>query len=125
MGFLLWARSFSPPHPQDPPATMNNIASQFHWNWFDGVAACGFLFLLAKTLNSHRDRIYNPSLISKYWEAFEKMEGVKRGSAASACLDFLRVGDWEKVKEPERVEDVLDFFEDLGFNLKHKQLSIQ
>jgi hypothetical protein len=127
IGFLVMAGRWLDPyrlatHPAVNPQTalMDGDA-----HWLFAAGACAFLFLLAKSINTHRDRIYNPLLISRYWDAFEKMEGDKRPAAAQACLDFLKVGDWAKVSEPERIEDVLDFFEDLGFNLKNKQLSIE
>ena len=130
MGFLVVAGRWLAPRSPSNSLPMNHqsvaaIGQQVQSDWFLAAVACAFLFLLAKTFNSHRDRVYNPTLVSKFWDAFEKMEERKRAAAASACIDFLKAGDWGKVKEPERIEVVLDFLEDLGFNLKHKQMSIQ
>jgi len=89
--------------------------------------------LLCKTWLEYNRRKYDPALIFQLQEDFEELDP-KREEAATVCIAFLqRAGEenekekerWKLVnpREREKVEPVLDFFEDVGFYLKGDQFS--
>ncbi len=87
--------------------------------------------LISKTWLECNRRRYDPALIFTLQKDFESLE-TKRAEAATVCIAFLRKTDepdetkrWTLVdsREREKVEPVLDFFEDVGFYLHGDQFS--
>ena len=87
--------------------------------------------LILKTFVEYRHKKYDFELVFIFDEAFEKLIP-KRVEAVEVCKKYLDLksqkGDVEKwgemeAKEREKVEPVLDFFEDIGFYLHGNQIS--
>jgi hypothetical protein len=97
------------------------------------VAAFLIAMIVAKTILEYKRRKFDSSLITGFQRQFDKLwdDGI-RDKAARSCLMFLNVKSekpererWAKVNMAERqqIEDVLDFFEDLGFYLNGDEFS--
>ena len=88
------------------------------------------LVIIIKTWLEYRRKTYDPALIFQFQKEFDLLE--EKGSrlqAAKACMAFLNMPkasrNWETLssKDHEKVERLLDFFEDVGFYLNGDQFS--
>lgn len=91
------------------------------------LPACVLLVLLvAKTCFQYQNRTYDPMWALRFQTIFDDMQG-KRQKAAQALLKHN--GDRKNVdahmSELSDVDDVLDFFEDIGFYVKGGQISAE
>jgi len=88
--------------------------------------------LVCKTWLEYNRRKYDPELMFTLQKDFDALDE-ERALAATVCIAFLSGADkeadetkrWTLVdpREREKVEPVLDFFEDVGFYLKGDQFS--
>jgi len=101
------------------------------WKAAIGTGIVLIVLLILKTRVEYKRRKYDYTLAFILDEWFEKLE-LQRSEAAKVCKKYLDLksqkGDMEKwgdiaVEEREKVEPVLDFFEDLGFYLHGDQIS--
>jgi hypothetical protein len=87
-----------------------------------------FIFFL-RFWSEYRKRIYDSDLANKYQHDFDNPDMInKRKMAAKAIKEELteNMDDAKNVtKWKEKVDDVLDFFEDLGFYVRGDQMSAQ
>jgi len=102
--------------------------SVLHWGVVVGVLL--FLLIVVKTWLEYRKRTYDPTLIFQFQREFDALEEKDvRIDAANVCITFLKLPEdsrkWKSLprKEQEKLEPVLDFFEDLGFYLNGDQFS--
>ncbi|MGA3284730.1 MAG: hypothetical protein ABSD57_09770 [Verrucomicrobiota bacterium] len=90
------------------------------------------VFLIPKWMMEYRCRTYDPNLIFNFQEYFDKIEPA-RSEAAKVCAEYLNlekdgrdeIQKWEMIDGDKRdkLEPILDFFDDLGFFLKGDQFS--
>lgn len=89
------------------------------------------IVLIVKTAVEYRHKKYDFELVFIFDEAFEKLIP-QRKDAANVCKKYLdlksqkgEIEKWGEIesKEREKVEPVLDFFEDVGFYLHGNQIS--
>jgi hypothetical protein len=100
---------------------VQSAASSSVWLWLLIGLLAGLLFFAIQASFEYRKRTYDPTWALKYQEDFYQEGFVKRRAAAATnILKHLR-----SANEPisSDVDDVLDFFEDLGFYCKGDQIS--
>jgi hypothetical protein len=118
-------------------AAAGNTTVETHFlklSFWLGIVILGSLLvlLIPKWINEYRSQTYNPDLIFKFQEYFDKIEPA-RSEAAKVCAEFLNLEKdgrdetrkWELIggDKRDKLEVVLDFFEDLGFYLNGDQFS--
>jgi hypothetical protein len=110
------------------PESTQFALSVLHWAVFIGIVL--FLLIVVKTWLEYRRRTYDPTLIFQFQKEFDLLEEkCIRADGAKVCISFLERSEdsrqWKTVPRPEqeKLEPVLDFFEDLGFYLNGDQLS--
>jgi hypothetical protein len=62
----------------------------------------------------YQRQIYDPTLVLNYQDRWDHMK-VERADAAKAIKSYLECRDWCEVEDRRVVEDILDFWEDVGF----------
>ena len=97
------------------------------------IALLLVVILVVKTRLEYRRRTYDPTVILVFQKQFDEMdEDNIRKDAANVCGRYLELPDtddekyrWLKIEDDDRdkLEPVLDFFEDLGFYLAGDQFS--
>jgi type VI protein secretion system component VasK len=110
------------------PESTQFALSVLHWAVVIGVVL--FFLIVVKTWLEYRRRTYEPTLIFQFQKEFDLLEEKNvRADAAKVCMRFLENSEdsskWKGVpkNEQEKLEPVLDFFEDLGFYLSGDQFS--
>lgn len=86
----------------------------------------GLVFLILQTTLEYKRRTHDPTWILKYQDKFDESEmKEKRRLAAKTLLDhkqdLSRIDELEEQLDP--IDDVLDFFEDIGFYVHGEQIS--
>ena len=84
----------------------------------------GFAFLVVQAWLEYRRRTHDPTWILKFQEQFNLLS--KERAKASRCLsnDRDHLNDLEKYEaQLSDIDDVLDFFEDIGFYMRGDQIS--
>ena len=108
------------------PESTQFALSILHWSVILGVLL--FILIVIKTFLEYRRKTYDPTLIFQFQKEFDALEKIRAG-AAHVCMSFLQFPEdsrqWKLIdkKEQEKLEPVLDFFEDLGFYLEGNQFS--
>lgn len=92
------------------------------WFLFAGILVATCLLLL-RWRSEYRRRTFDPTWVMKFWDIFES-EPMKRtrGAAARDIQDHSDRLGYENFLSPN-IDDVLDFFEDLGFYIHGDQLT--
>lgn len=111
------------------PQTMPYLWTAWRVAFWTGVVL--IVLLILKTRVEYKRRKFDYTLAFIFDEWFEKLKS-QRSEAAKVCKRYLDLksqkGEVEKwgdiaVDDREKVEPVLDFFEDLGFYLHGDQIS--
>ncbi|HUE40695.1 MAG TPA: hypothetical protein VMO75_02095 [Chthoniobacterales bacterium] len=88
------------------------------------IPAAGLVAIIAQTLAAVAHHNYNSELLPRYDQEFEELSE-DRAKAASAIHTYLRLRDWDAVTDSDLdgLENVLDFFDDIGFEWRHGLIS--
>jgi hypothetical protein len=92
--------------------------------WFVAVAFIGFSIFI-QTSASHHEWEYKNDLILRYQDRYEDRMISERVQAATAISDYLQKGNWDAVSDRniDSLEDVLAFYDELGFYWKNHEVS--
>jgi hypothetical protein len=105
------------------PRLWHRKARVFVWGAF-GLSVVLSLLLQIRASLHHQE--YNNDLVLRYEDRYEDKMTSQRAEAASAILDYLQEGKWDAVTNQENLdslEDVLAFFDEIGFYWKHGEIS--
>jgi hypothetical protein len=103
-----------------------NQSSDLRWlvPWVVLGLFLGFVFVSLQTWLEYRRRTHDPTWALKFQEQFNSLD--KQRAKASKCLlsNKDHLNDLEKYEhELSHIDDVLDFFEDIGFYMGGDQIS--
>jgi len=94
--------------------------------WITLGLLTGLAFLIFQTLLEYRRRTHDPTWILRYQEQFDSSTMIEKRAAAADVL-LSHKGKLAEIEENgddlEVIDDVLDFFEDLGFYESGDQVS--
>lgn len=92
--------------------------------WFAAVLFIG-LSILLQCFASHHEWEYKNDLVLRYQDRYEEKMIAQRVEAATAISDYLRDGKWDAVsaEDLDSLEDVLAFYDELGFYWKNHEIS--
>jgi hypothetical protein len=92
--------------------------------WFAAVVFIG-LSIIFQFSAQHHEWEYKNDLVLRYQDRFEERMIADRVHAAKAISFFLKNGKWTGVsaKDTDGLENVLAFYDELGFYWKHDEIS--
>ena len=93
--------------------------------WAIVTAITGLYIFLTYLWNRYREATFSPEWPLRFQDRFDRLaENRTRSRAASVCSHFISHKEWPTDKSViGDVEEVLDFFEDLGFYMENWLLS--
>jgi len=91
--------------------------------WVIGPLIGALVLLIAHAFAEYKKRTYDPLLVFHFDEQFSCQEMRKKRAAASNLLKAHRGNLRQHAREFADIDDVLDFFEDLGFYEHGYQIS--
>lgn len=88
------------------------------------IPAIGLVAVIAQVLAAVAHHNYSSELLPRYEEKLEELRE-DRAKAATAIHSYLRLRDWNAISDSDLdgLENVLDFFDDMGFDWQHGQIS--
>lgn len=84
------------------------------------------LSLIFQFSAAFHEQTYKNDLVLRYQDRFEDKLASERSEAAAAITEYLQKGNWDAVTNQDGIdsmEDVLGFFDELGFYWKHGEIS--
>jgi hypothetical protein len=84
------------------------------------VLAFTIVVMCLKTWLEFKRLTFDPAIATPLLTRFE---AINREKAAQKCIESIERGGWGGIPEPECVDTVLDFFEDVGLQLVTNQIS--
>src|SRR5947209_5528881 len=96
---------------------------EFSWSAWVGLALLvAGMFIFLRSYAEYRQRTYDPKWIGDFSKQFDEPLMVKARALASTTL-LSKQGELKRLdKELENIEDVLDFFDQLGFYVYGDQI---
>lgn len=84
----------------------------------------GFIFIVLQAWLEYRRRTHDPTWILQFQKTFDNMTEERKIAALCLTQHKDHLNDLKKYeKELEDIDDVLDFFEDIGFYMRGDQIS--
>jgi hypothetical protein len=88
------------------------------------ILSLGIIALISETWAAVAHHNYYSELLPRYEERFRELRD-NRIKAATAIYGYLQLRNWDAVADSDTdgLDDILDFFDDMGFDWIHGQIS--
>jgi hypothetical protein len=91
------------------------------WGWHC-IAVVVIGTIVSHTMAAAHHHNYDPELVLRFEDKYDGMKQ-QRAQAATAIYEYLQKGNWNSVTNTGDLDDVLGFFDELGFYWKNGELS--
>jgi hypothetical protein len=91
------------------------------WGWHC-IAVVVIGTIVSHTMAAAHHHNYDPELVLRFEDKFDGMKQ-QRAQAATAIYEYLQKGNWDSVTNTDDLDNVLGFFDELGFYWKNGEMS--